>query len=73
MISATMRTQSISGAFLMRAASTGVRRAASALGGALAFCGNPAFFQFERKGPVETRLGPGVSRVSDSFWPSTEW
>jgi hypothetical protein len=40
---------------------------------ALARWGSPSFFEFERRGPVHRRLGPGVSRVSDSFWPLTEW
>jgi hypothetical protein len=39
----------------------------------LASSGNPSYFQFERKGPVHTRLGPGVTRVSDSFWPLMDW
>jgi hypothetical protein len=50
-----------------------IRQVASSMGGALASYGSPAFFQFERRGPVHTRVGPGVSRVSDSFWPLTEW
>jgi hypothetical protein len=36
---------------------------------ALARWGNPGFFELERRGPVQTRLGPGLSRESDSFWP----
>ena len=35
--------------------------------------GTPAFFQFERGGPVHQRLGPGLSRESDSFWAVSEW
>jgi hypothetical protein len=37
------------------------------------FWGTPAFFQFERMGPVHQRLGPGLSRESDSFWVVSEW
>jgi hypothetical protein len=40
---------------------------------ALAMSGNPPYFELERRGPVEQRLGPGLSRVSDSFWPISEW
>jgi hypothetical protein len=36
---------------------------------ALAAHGNPSFFEFERRGAIHHRLGPGVQRVSDSFWP----
>jgi hypothetical protein len=35
--------------------------------------GNPPYFELERRGPVERRLGPGLYRVSDSFWPISEW
>ena len=35
--------------------------------------GTPAFFQFERRGPAHQRLGPGLSRESDSFWAVSEW
>jgi hypothetical protein len=35
--------------------------------------GTPAFFQFERQGPVQRRLGPGLSRDPDGFWPVSEW
>jgi hypothetical protein len=31
------------------------------------------YFQLERQGPFETRLGPGLSRASDSFWALSEW
>ena len=41
--------------------------------GACALYGNPSFFEVERQGPVRHRLGPGVSRVSDLFWPVSEW
>ena len=41
--------------------------------GALASCGNPSFFQLERRGPTHERLGPGLSRESDSFWPLSNW
>jgi hypothetical protein len=37
------------------------------------FWGTPAFIEFEHKGPVHQRLGPGLSRESDSFWPISEW
>jgi hypothetical protein len=37
------------------------------------FWSTPAFFEFERGGPVHQRLGPGLSRESDSFWPISEW
>jgi len=40
--------------------------------GALASYGNPSFFEFERQEPAYQRLGGGVSRVSDSFWPVSE-
>ncbi len=40
---------------------------------ALAVYGNPPYFQLERSGPVQQRLGPGVSRESDSFWPISQW
>ena len=46
---------------------------AIALWRALAAWGNPSFFELERRGPEHRRLGPGVSRVSDSFWPLTDW
>jgi hypothetical protein len=58
---------------LIRAISARVRLLAAAVGGALAAYGNPAYFQFERRGPIHTRVGPGVSHVSDSFWPLSEW
>jgi hypothetical protein len=35
--------------------------------------GTPSLFQFERRGPVQRRLGPGLSRDSDAFWPVSEW
>jgi hypothetical protein len=44
-----------------------------ALWHALAACGSPSFFELERRAPEHRRLGPGVSRVSDSFWPLTDW
>ena len=37
------------------------------------FWSTPAFFELEHKGPVHQRLGPGLSRESDSFWPISEW
>jgi hypothetical protein len=44
-----------------------------ALWRALAAWGNPSFFELERRTCEHRRLGPGVSRVSDSFWPISEW
>ena len=44
-----------------------------ALWRALARWGSHSFFEFERRAPEHRRLGPGVSRVSDSFWPLSEW
>jgi hypothetical protein len=35
--------------------------------------GTPALFQFERQGPVQRQLGPGLSRDSDAFWAVSEW
>jgi hypothetical protein len=35
--------------------------------------GTPSFFDLERPGPGQRRLGPGLSRESDSFWPLSEW
>ena len=46
---------------------------AAALWRALAAYGSPSFFELERRAPEHRRLGPGVSRVSDSFWPLTDW
>jgi hypothetical protein len=46
---------------------------AIALWRALAAWGNPSYFELERRAPEHRRLGPGVSRVSDSFWPLTDW
>jgi hypothetical protein len=40
---------------------------------ALAAWGNPSFFELERRAPEHRRLGPGVNRVADSFWPLTDW
>ena len=31
------------------------------------------YFQLERRGPIEVRLGPGLTRPSDSFWAHSEW
>jgi hypothetical protein len=39
----------------------------------LASAGNPPFFELERRGPVEHRLGPGLTRDIDSFWPLSQW
>jgi len=33
----------------------------------------PSFFELERRAPEHRRLGPGLSRESDSFWPLSEW
>jgi hypothetical protein len=44
-----------------------------ALIGALATCGSPSFCELERRSPTVLRLGPGLSRESDSFWPLSEW
>jgi hypothetical protein len=46
---------------------------ATAVWRALTAWGNPSFFEFGRRAPEHHRLGPGLSRVSDSFWPLTEW
>src|SRR5215472_12849255 len=35
--------------------------------------GTPAFFRFERRGPFQRRLGPGLWKDPDSFWPVSEW
>jgi hypothetical protein len=58
---------------LIRAVYARARRSVLTVAGALASYGSPGYFQFERRGPVHTRVGPGVSHVSDSFWPLTEW
>jgi hypothetical protein len=44
-----------------------------ALLGALASSVRPSFFELERRGPTHQRLGPGLSRESDCFWPLSEW
>jgi hypothetical protein len=41
--------------------------------GASFFWGCPSFLELERQSPVHLRLGPGVSRDSDSFWAVSEW
>jgi hypothetical protein len=41
--------------------------------GTFATQGNPSFFELERRTPADHRLGPGLSRESDSFWPLSEW
>jgi hypothetical protein len=43
-----------------------------ALLGALASGVRPSYFELERRGPTHQRLGPGLSRESDSFWPLAE-
>jgi hypothetical protein len=50
-----------------------IRIATVAVLHALAAYGSPSFFELERRGPEYRRLGPGLSRVSDSFWPLTDW
>ena len=52
---------------------TQARTATIALLGALASVGSPSFFQLERRGPTQQRLGPGLIRESDSFWPLSQW
>jgi hypothetical protein len=49
------------------------RAAMRALIGTVASLGNPSFFAHERRGPTLKRLGPGLSRESDAFWPLSEW
>jgi hypothetical protein len=44
-----------------------------ALLGLLASGVRPSYFELERRGPTRERLGPGLSRESDSFWPLSEW
>jgi hypothetical protein len=44
-----------------------------ALWRALTAWGNASFFELERPVAEHRQLGPGVSRVSDSFWPLTDW
>jgi hypothetical protein len=41
--------------------------------GAVAAGVSPSYFELEQRGPTHTRLGPGLSRESDSFWPLSEW
>jgi hypothetical protein len=41
--------------------------------GAVASGLGPSYFELERRAPIQTRLGPGLSRESDSFWPLSEW
>ena len=41
--------------------------------GALASSVRPSYFELERRGPTHQRLGPGLSRESDSLWPLSEW
>jgi hypothetical protein len=45
----------------------------TALLSALGSWANPSFFEPGRGGPAEQRLGPGLSRESDSFWPLSQW
>lgn len=51
----------------------GIGSVASSVRRPRVFWGTPAFFEFEHRGPVHERLGPGLSRASDSFWPISEW
>jgi len=51
----------------------GVVRAVTGAVSALAYVGNPGYFELERKVSVQTKVGPGISRLSDSFWPLSEW
>jgi hypothetical protein len=44
-----------------------------ALLGALSSSVHPSYFDLEQLGPTHQRLGPGLSRESDSFWPLSEW
>jgi hypothetical protein len=44
-----------------------------ALLGAVASGVSPSYFDLARRGPTTQRLGPGLSRESDSFWPLSEW
>jgi hypothetical protein len=50
-----------------------VKAAAIALLGTVASWGNPRFFERERRDPTFQRLGPGLGRESDSFWPLSQW
>jgi hypothetical protein len=52
---------------------TQAKTATAALLRALASVGSPAFFELERRGPTQQRLGPGLIRESDSFWPLSQW
>jgi hypothetical protein len=49
------------------------RTVTNALLGAVALGVSPSYFELERRAPTQTRLGPGLSRESDSFWPLSEW
>jgi hypothetical protein len=40
---------------------------------ALAASSAPTYFDVGRQRPVEQRLGPGLSRELDSFWPLSHW
>jgi hypothetical protein len=41
--------------------------------GAVASGVSPSYFELEHRAPTQTRLGPGLSRESDSLWPLSEW
>lgn len=58
---------------LLQAIARQARSAARTVLGAVASASTPTFFDLERQGPVQRRLGPGLSRESDSFWPLSEW
>jgi hypothetical protein len=49
------------------------REVAIAMLTALALGVSPSYFDLQRDGPSQTRLGPGLSRESDSYWPLSEW
>jgi hypothetical protein len=68
-------TTTRSAAFRKRAGTVAGRALimATALLRALVTYGNPPYFQLEQKGPVQQRLGPGLCRESDAFWPISQW
>jgi len=41
--------------------------------GRVAACGQPSYFELERRGRTVQRLGPGLHLESDSFWPLSDW
>jgi hypothetical protein len=52
---------------------SGARHRSISMLRARVFWGTPSFFQFERQGPVQQRLGPGLTRESGSFWTISRW